>query len=231
VITPSTAAAARKIGADRGVDRAELVEPQRGDHVDRAGEGRRQRHQPDRDQDRSPEQVRGRDRARRGLHRDRRGERSPGGEAGGEHRHPGEHRPLPELDRRGSKHRPDEDASDRGRDRPSDQLAAPALGRDLDQPGEAARPGEGAADALEEAGDVEHRRVRGVTEDEARPSQEGEAGEEGGLDPDPRRQQPPGQRGDQGPGGVGGGEDAGGRLREAELVLVARMKTRRIPRC
>jgi hypothetical protein len=59
-----------------------------------------------------------------------------------------------------------------------------------------------------------------VAEDEARDREQDKAGKEGGLDTDPCRQEAAGQRGQQRPRRVGGGEHARPRLRKAELVRV-----------
>ena len=75
---------------------------------------------------------------------------------------------LPDDRGHAAEHRAEERADDREGQRRPDRLAA-ARGRRLaDEPGEAGRPGERAADALHEAGGVEHHDRVGGREDEGR---------------------------------------------------------------
>ena len=97
----------------------------------------------------------GPDRRRRTGRPSRRAQR-PRQQPGAGERDPAEHDLGSHRDRGGAEHRAAEGADDRRGHRRADQLAAALARRGADQPADRARPRGGAAEPLDEAGDVEH---------------------------------------------------------------------------
>ena len=118
-----------------------------------------------------------------------------------------EHDLRAERHRGGAEHRPAERADDRRRHRRADQLAAALARRRADQPPDRARPRGGAAEALDEAGEVEHEDAVREREGERGRDQRREAEHDGRPHADAGGQPAAGQRAEERPGGVGGRED------------------------
>ena len=97
-----------------------------------------------------------------------------------------------------------QDPEQRRAQRGADRLAAAVGGGHAHQPRQRARPGAGAANALDEAGGVQHHDRLAVPERDAGHGDQRQPGDRGGLRADPPGQPAGGQGGQQCAGGIGG---------------------------
>ena len=228
-LAASSAAATRNVAPITGGRRAELVEPQRREHVERA------EHQPDEHDQPHP----GRDPrlAQRGEHASgscgggptartcRRAQRPHQQARAPPTRDAAEHDLRAERHRGGAEHRAAERADDRRRHRRADQLAAALARRGADQPADRARPRRRPAEPLDEAGDVEDDdAVREGERERGRDQQSRGRRTTVGAHAEPRGQPAAGQRAEERPGRVRRREDPGAGLAEAELLGVGRQQ-------
>ncbi len=210
-------------------DRAEpeLLEPQRGEHPEHSEEHRRQEHEPDADDDPAIPECTNEDGERlstRGRRRVR--QRGPDGKADRDQARGAERKSLAHHRGDASQDRSEQGAGDRRRHRGSDRLPATIRRGLADEPCQAGRPGERAAETLDEARHVEHEDGVARREDEGRdrdrdqPGDRRRTGAEAGSGDSARYAAD--QRSDR----VGGREDAGAGLGEPELVRVAGQQRR-----
>ena len=158
-----------------------------------------------------------------------RARRGPGGERHGHDADDGERSGDADRFGDGAEHRPEDGAEDRGAEGGSDQLAAPLARRRDGQPGECARPGGRAREALDEPGSAERPGPFGGREREAGDGEEDEPRDDGALRPPARGCEAAGDPAEQCAGAEGGDEQSCAGLGEPELVRVAGNERRERP--
>ena len=221
----SIAAEARKVARDDRRRGAQLIEAQRGEHVHHPKAKAREHRQPQAGRDPAvPQCGPGRAQSLRLRGAGRRHEEGHHNQDGSEHRGAAERGPGAHLTGDGPDQRAEERPDNGGPDGVPQQFAAPLLGRNGRQPGQARGPGARSAQSLDEPRRVQHHRSGCPAKHQGghahqRQPQHGHQPVAPAGGEHPTRQRP-----DQRAERVGGHEESRARLRQASHVHVVRKK-------